>query len=117
MNVDKLLAIKLKEKGFDVPCDRYYCSDSDSLMRAGPTRRNFNNDIDPDDITISAPTIYEVTKWLRNKGLHVCADWDGKFWFYSIKELKDGGNSIVAGEYGDHDVAILCGIMAGVDMM
>lgn len=97
------LAIKLKECGFDEPCDRYwygpYPNSDEMEMRKGETM-DYNND----DWYIphcSVPTLAHAQKWLREKwGIVVIAepDWDSEDycmadyltgeWYFSV--WKDG---------------------------
>lgn len=104
--VDKQLAIKLKEKGFDKPCFGWYDGklDIDKLHLNVASKNNCTyKDLldyakDIDDI-IDAPTTDQVLEWLREDcGLHiamVCSrdfdiDADGRelgswvYWWYEI---------------------------------
>lgn len=63
------LAVKLKECGFDEPCDSYYnkaCAADDEYWH---TKReeliNWNGL--GSDCQISAPTLWQAQKWLREK--------------------------------------------------
>lgn len=65
------LAVKLKEKGFDVPMDRYYHIYDDvieaqnSLEITGTDVADFFNSLN--QYRCAAPTISQVLKWLREE--------------------------------------------------
>ena len=66
------LAVKLKEKGFDIPCYGYYHRDggNDSFELCGNGDCDFLNS--KNKHRIAAPTISQVLKWLREeKGIHI----------------------------------------------
>lgn len=120
MRVTKELAIKLKEKRFDVPCDFYYGSKSDRENYDQYWANSNHNDKDRRD-AISAPDLHTVTDWLREKGMHVCAlpalslpsGWD-----YVIIDLNERKRLNVIGmPYDTHDLALLHGVTAAVEMV
>lgn len=66
------LAVKLKEKGFDIPCYGYYhCNGrNDSFELCGNGVCDFLNS--KNKHRIAAPTISQVLKWLReDKKIHI----------------------------------------------
>ena len=75
MNADFVpfeLAVKLNEKGFDIPCYGYYhCNGgNDSFELCGNGDRDFLNS--KNQYSVAAPTISQVLKWLRDeKKLHL----------------------------------------------
>ena len=75
MNADFVpfeLAVKLNEKGFDIPCYGYYhCNGgNDSFELCGNGDRDFLNS--KNQYRVAAPTISQVLKWLRDeKKLHL----------------------------------------------
>lgn len=60
------LAVKLKEKGFNIPFYFYYRTDDKSLHHANITNPLVYCDKIDDEVVI-APTIPQVLKWLRKK--------------------------------------------------
>lgn len=99
--VTKQLAIKLKQAGFDVPVfGRYYQLIDDNKIYYSLSAKNHSyspvnvaNDNTVKDVFVSAPTLYEVTDWLRERhGLHVVAEFiiTHEEWAYCIQNLKTG---------------------------
>lgn len=62
------LAVKLKEKGFNIPFYFYYRTDDKSLRHANVTNPLVYCDKIDDEVVI-APTISQVLKWLREEKL------------------------------------------------
>ena len=63
------LALKLKECGFDEPCDSYYdkaCASDDEYWYTKREEAYNWNGLDS-DCQISAPSLYAAQKWLREK--------------------------------------------------
>ena len=71
--VDKQLAIKLKEKGFDKPCFGYYHKVQDKKLKPhlnytnGGTILNLYNKHIDSTYVVDAPTIDQVLEWLREE--------------------------------------------------
>lgn len=119
------LALKLKECGFDEPCDHYYTPE---VWKAGyieypmllweQTAVN-SNDIIYDGERFSAPTLWHAQKWLREKkeliiliGMTRIDDW-----FYGIydkcgKCLKDDGT-----QRDCYEAALSAGIAAALELI
>lgn len=80
------LAKKLKERGFDEPCDHYYCAfDNETDVRfwsihPAQSQNGFTN---PNGRVIAdAPTLWQAQKWLREKkgiAINVIAHDGGKY--------------------------------------
>ena len=82
--IDKQLAIKLKEKGFNKSCFGYYhletptefvdgeLSLNNYSCRGGTYKETLERDIDFQPNVIGAPTIEQVLEWLREeKNVHI----------------------------------------------
>ena len=76
--VDKNLAIKLKEKGFNRPCFGYYHKVQDKKLKPhlnytnGGTILNLYNKHIDSTYVVDAPTIDQVLEWLREeKNIHI----------------------------------------------
>lgn len=93
MRVSKETAVLLKDAGYDVACSNYV--------------------VDEKGDTLYLPTLHEAADWLRSKGAHLGADWDGDYWFWYIT-LLDNSDSIVGGNYDSHDSAYEAGIVHGL---
>lgn len=70
--VDKQLAIKLKEKGFDRPCFGWYNPIQDELQlycanNKDVTYKNILTSIYKNKVLVDAPTIDQVLEWLREE--------------------------------------------------
>lgn len=70
--VDKQLAIKLKEKGFDRPCLGFYNPIQDELQlycanNKDVTYKNILTSVYKNKVLVDAPTIEQVLKWLREE--------------------------------------------------
>ena len=70
--VDKQLAIKLKEKGFDRPCLGFYNPIQDELQlycanNKDVTYKNILTSVYKNKVLVDAPTIEQVLEWLREK--------------------------------------------------
>lgn len=77
------LAVKLKEKGFNAECHAYYeplkhCLNLSRVFKTNSLAENYN--------CITAPTIYQVLKWLREeKKIFILIDIRKDLsWFYEI---------------------------------
>lgn len=84
------IAKKLKKKGFNEGCYKYY-EDKELKWSNSPwLETQFNNYLP--HIT-AAPTISQVLKWLRKeKNLHIAIDIWGRTWGYDIMELTSGNS-------------------------
>lgn len=70
--VDKQLAIRLKEKGFDRPCLGFYNPIQDELQlycanNKDVTYKNILTSVYKNKVLVDAPTIEQVLKWLREE--------------------------------------------------
>ena len=70
--IDKQLAIKLKEKGFDRPCLGFYNPIQDELQlycanNKDVTYKNILTSVYKNKVLVDAPTIDQVLEWLREK--------------------------------------------------
>jgi hypothetical protein len=81
------LAVKLKEKGFNIPFYFYYRTDDKFLRHANVTNPLVYCDKIDDEVVI-APTISQVLKWQRENNIHLYTDIDKEGWFFEIKCLK-----------------------------
>ncbi len=78
------LAVKLKEKGFDIPFYFYYRTDDKYLHHAMVTKPLVYCD-KIDDEVVCAPTISQVLKWLRKEKIHIVIDFDNNMcWYFQI---------------------------------
>lgn len=116
------IALKLKEKGFDIPCEMYYNIHDDiedsimSLESTGGWCDFYNSE---SRYRCAAPTITKVLKWLREKGIHAQIEistlgWYGTLYTFSKDEkgLYDINDSYIClGEiYDDYEKAALSAI-------
>lgn len=116
--VDKQLALKLKEKGFDKPCFGFYNLIQDELQlycanNKNVTYKNILTSVYKNKVLVDAPTIEQVLKWLREeKDIHIKSDisfrytnehkkdkngtysWfmnvSKPFWSFLIRKIKNG---------------------------
>ena len=117
MRVDKQLSIKLKEKGFDVPCDAYFNPQNPNDCADYPfDADNFNRDTWAEGY-YSAPDLHTVTDWLRDKGLHVYCkpNTNQDLWWFIID--RKGGWGKQKGVYDDYQTALFHGVTAAVDLL
>lgn len=88
------LAVKLKDKGFNIPFYFYYRTDDELLHHAHITNPLVYGD-KVDDEVIIAPTISQVLKWLREeKKIHIELWVSGKRpikWHHTIHTLNNQG--------------------------
>lgn len=117
------LAIKLKECGFDEPCDHYYTPNKairivkDNALAPEISNNRFLDEID--DGCCTAVPLWHAQKWLREKKkLHILVDSDlyGK-WYYKVFPIgeccMDEGNS----NYVTYEQALSAGISAALDLL
>lgn len=90
-----------KEKGFDVPTDRYYHIYDDmieaqnSLEMTGDGCADFYNSLN--QCRCAAPTQSLLQRWLReDKGLHITVPFDNNVFWWQIKNLVNRDS-----EYGE----------------
>lgn len=82
------LAVKLKEKGFNVECHAYYeplkhCLNLSRVLQTNSLTENYN--------CITAPTISQVLKWLRLEWeifIHIDVRINLE-WYYEVWSVKD----------------------------
>lgn len=130
--IDKQLAIKLKEKGFDRPCLGFYNPIQDELQlycanNKDVTYKNILTSVYKNKVLVDAPTIEQVLEWLREDcGLYIsmaCSrnydiDADGRelgswvYWWYEIYSYLSADliYQEEEKEYDTYDEAILEGI-------
>lgn len=105
------LAVKLKEKGFNEPCYGYYhCNGgNDSFELCGNGDRDFLNS--KNRYRVAAPTIPQVLKWLRKKGIEVYSNYNRvyKHWTYIARAFDDSCYNSVGG-FKSYEQAELAGI-------
>lgn len=107
------LAKKLKECGFEEPCDHYWCkvyTNSDEMGLRQSLAYDYNND-DWDIPHCSAPHIYHAQKWLREKkGIDVlvynCAC--GYLWEVSKADEQSRGTALIPYDDNGEDEASGC---------
>lgn len=129
------LSKALKAAGFDEPCDSYYdkaCAADDEYWH---TKREelYNWNGLASECQISAPTLWQAAKWLREKwGIHVdacvfsdystdadgnvCDRWD--FWGFDLYAVV-GGEKLIDddGEYYSYEQALSAGISAALELI
>lgn len=91
------IALKLKEKGFDIPCEMYYHIHDDiedSIMSLESTGGwcNFYNS--KNRYRCAAPPISLVLKWLREKGIHINVEISTLGWYCSIYHFNKDENGL-----------------------
>ena len=127
------LAVKLKEKGFNDECHAYYeplkhCLNLSRVFKTNSLAENYN--------CITAPTIYQVLKWLREKkkifvaiNIGYCYESDEipfptnhkmepilRGYYYGIWELDNLNDKNTCSEYfEDYEQAALAGIEYVID--
>lgn len=115
------LALKLKEKGFNVPFYFYYRTDDKSLHHVNITNPLVYCDKIDDEVVI-APTISQVLKWLREKySTHISTKpypcEDGIMWLYEIRKFNKYKSVVVANKTGfiKEEQANIAGIKCVLD--
>ena len=115
------LAVKLKEKGFDVPFYFYYRTDDKYLHHAMVTKPLVYCD-KIDDEVVCAPTISQVLKQLREKySIHISTKpypcEDGIMWMYEIRKFSIYKSVVVANKTGfvEEERAAVAGIECVLD--
>ena len=96
------LAVKLKEKGFNIPFYFYYRTDDKYLHHAMVTKPLVYCD-KIDDEVVCAPTISQVLKWLREeKKIHiVCPLFEDKGFYYYVQRIDNGARIVSSFRVGD----------------
>lgn len=112
---------KLKEKGFDEPCEMYYHIHDDiadcvgSLESTGGERNFVNSN---NKYRCAAPTISQVLKWLREeKGIHIEIRLFSIGYGFDIIQVTDRKKLAWSGTY-EHDTyeqSALAGIVYVLD--
>lgn len=118
------LSLALKAAGFDEPCDSYYdkaCASDDEYWHTKREEIYNWNGLDS-DCQISAPTLWQAQKWLREKGIAVSVqanEIQGELWYSAdiittkgINELVDGGF-----DYMGYEAALSAGISAALELI
>lgn len=131
------LAKKLKECGFNEPCDHYYTPNKamrivkDNALAPETANNRFLDEIA--DGCCAAVPLWQAQKWLREeKGIHVAADVfsdystdaDGKicdmwdFWGFDLYAVV-GGEKITDddGEYDSYEQALSEGIKSALELI
>lgn len=123
-------AIKLKELGFDWPCNHFYCQPEGHELRLvcyvptdalDPLYHNFNDPStwsDGNENTPSAPTLAQVQKWLREvKGLYVQITMSYIYFCYALM-TKDGVyNDAEDSGFNSPEEAFLAGIGKALELL
>lgn len=108
------LAKKLKEKGFDEACYNYYEPLKHCLSEL---KTQFTNKEGEYYGIITAPTISQVLKWLRDeKGIHVCIAL-GEFsdWMYDVSRIDGNMFCKAEDDFKSYEQAVLAGIEYTID--
>ena len=111
------LAIKLKEKGFRMPCIAHYCCLDGNILKfnitidyiRGSNVKCLNGE---NNIYTDAPTISQVLKWLRDeKKLHIVlpATFSENYW-WEIRDFNRNISEYAEAEYQSYEQAALAGI-------
>lgn len=120
---------KLKEAGFDEPCDHYWYkaySNSGEMKMRQASADDYNND-DWNVPHCSAPTLWHAQKWLREKEkidvlVYNCAC--GYIW--EVSKANNGTGLILFDEKGDdensgcwtsYEAALSAGISAALELI
>lgn len=121
------LALKLKACEFNEPCDNVYCKwfRKDTDIELLPKEKR-----DGRYVCADAPTLWQATKWLREKyGLHiavypcmastndqVCDEW--QFWFFNIMQVSTA-RFLVDGEgrFNSYEEALSGGIKSALEII
>lgn len=122
------LAVKLKDAGFDEPCDHYYDIEdaSDGCYWEGDSlhKKNHNEDIPK----FSAPTLWQAQKWLREKkgvftwvmpDRHPIDDdffndeFTGEWWW----DISSSEREILEDTYPSYESALSAGISAALELI
>ena len=119
--VKKELAIELKEVGYDVPTETHYLKQDEmgEKLRSAISSFDWNNRASD---AYSAPTLYEVTDWLRNKHNLHCYSIpfvQDKFatWDRSVIDLLTGECLYNNGFHETHDEALTAAIERAVEIV
>lgn len=103
------IAKKLKEKGFNNECHAYYepikhCLNISRVFKTNTLAENYN--------CITAPTISQVLKWLREeKKIYVLIEVEYEDWFeYKIVQTIKGIRGSSTRVYETFEEAVLAGI-------
>lgn len=116
------LALKLKAAGFDEPCDHYWSKDftnSDKRVLRQASANDYNND----DWFIphcSAPQIYHVQKWLREKhhiSIRVSYIPYHKVWFADWLNLDSGEFDDTDATFATYEEALADGICVVLELI
>lgn len=126
------LAVKLKECGFDEPCDHYY-NGHGNLNRYADTDRINRNTNGHHTPSCSAPTLAHAQKWLREKwdwhidvspaadcsldaDGQVCEEWN--YWAFDIMHVISTRRIVESMEqYGSYEEALSAGISAAQELI
>ncbi len=101
----------LKEKGFDEPCECFYisCDSSETLLRE--YFQNDGNWNEVDNGKVSAPSLYQVNRWLMNtRNMFVDVFREECGWGYMLVKADKGKEIDGVSGYKDYEEALLAGI-------
>lgn len=111
----------LKEKGFDEKVTSVYIhvyeGDNGWRLRTEYRTDDYNRE---EWLYISAPSLWQVAKWLRGKGWHVQVMLNGvrTAYFVRVYEIIGNGKVIeVPGQYDDYESALAAGIEAAAKLI
>lgn len=126
-------AAKLKELGFDEPCEYCYNPDQKLLkVKTSAQSPQVTNNRYLDEIAnrmATAPRLDQAQAWLREvKGIHISLnpysissdryDGDNYFWSFELFEVPSGGwLKINGGGFDTYDLALSAGIDAALDLL
>ena len=128
------LALKLKECGFDEPCNYGYSvktrlepevSFGEPKMVHSKAPKNFNDNrkgIEKGLSFCSAPLLYHAQKWLREKGVAVSVqanEIQGELWYSADIITTKGVNELVDGgfDYMKYETALSAGIVSALELI
>ena len=124
------LALKLKVCGFDEPCRYCYIVDKDTETLVEFTEYASRSKWNSAEVGgskypykhISAPSLWQAQKWLREKGIAVSVqanEIQGELWYSAdiittkgINELVDGGF-----DYMGYEAALSAGLSAALELI
>lgn len=115
------LSKRLKDCGFDKPCDHYY-NGHGNLNRYADTDRINRNTNGHHTPSCSAPTLAHAQKWLREKGIAVSVqanEIQGELWYSADIITTKGINELVDGvfDYMGYEAALSAGLSAALELI
>lgn len=119
------IAVKLKELGFDLPCLEFYtefCKPPCTEMKPFIKPKDWNNIMIGGRDKVSAPTLAQAQKWLREKKYLQPEPqyFTMNQWLCVIKLLPNGGFKVVNNElvyFSSYESALSAGIEATLKLI